>query len=283
MVQHLHRPSISGIGREWLSPRPKPHSVPNPPRHPSPSPSPLIAPLTQVLIRRQWPSLAPLSGPVELHRPWANGSRNEKNWVPWLTHAPPSGGASGGASVRSATSRVLLSYSIEPHEVLECSPTSGACTAVATASSAALWNSRVAGKVASRLLDYQPVQLPHLRGSTNCVRLRSRNICVAHWHNDFMRYYHWLYAFRTRPPYDVTAVSYPFRFLRYFHSDPPDKARDRLQFAAGLAPVASTAATLEPEMLTITYGVADCIAAEANITVGDVFAMLAGELIKLEL
>ena len=99
-----------------------------------------------------------------------------------------------------------------------------------------------------------------------------------------MRYYHWLYAFSAQPPYAVTAVSYPFRFLKFFVHDAPDKQRDRVQFAAGLAraPEPSSSAS-EPSHLTVSYGIGDCLCAEANVSVSDVFAMLAGGLIKLEL
>ena len=235
-----------------------------------------------VLIRREWPSLRPVGGRVELY--YGNSTRNEKNWIPFVVVRDGGSSGEGSSTGSGAASRVLFSYQVEPHIVLGCNAASGACAARHQSSAAALWTSRTADSIARRVLDHHTVSLAEIRGSTTCVMLRDLNICIAHWHNNFMRYYHWIYAFTPRPPYTVAAVSYPFRFLRFYVRDPPDKQRDRLQFAAGLAPMPGTAvAAGEPSHLTVSYGVGDCLCAETNISVAEVMAMLRGELVKLEL
>ena len=218
-------------------------------------------PNRQVLLRRAWPSLTPLSGPTELV--WhGRQSPREKNWIPFV----------------ATSGQVLITYSLEPHVVLDCHATSGACTPLAETSSP-LWLRRVSDFRGRRLLRDHDVNTSDIRGGSTCVPLSGRLVCAAHWHNLFASYWHFFYAMRPSPPFEITHVSYPFRFAAEFPRDPPDVNRDRIQFAVGLA--RSQAAP--GEMLTLSYGVGDCIAAEANVTIREVQEMLEGRLLKLEL
>ena len=67
-----------------------------------------------------------------------------------------------------------------------------------------------------------------------------------------------LYRVRRVPPFDVLALSPPFRFPDYFGSG---DARDKLQYAMGLraravAAAGSASSTYE---LEVAYGVGDCV------------------------
>ena len=73
------------------------------------------------------------------------------------------------------------------------------------------------------------------------------------------KYVHQLYRVRRVPPFDVLALSPPFRFPDYFGSG---DARDKLQYAMGLraravAAAGSASSTYE---LEVAYGVGDCAA-----------------------
>ena len=73
------------------------------------------------------------------------------------------------------------------------------------------------------------------------------------------KYVHQLYRVRRVPPFDVLALSPPFRFPDYFGSG---DARDKLQYAMGLraravAAAGSASSTYE---LEVAYGVGDCVA-----------------------
>ena len=93
-------------------------------------------------------------------------------------------------------------------------------------------------------------------------------VCIGHWHNNYAMYLHFMYLVEEAPPYRVAAVSYPFRFRRYF-----DDERDRIQFAAGTS-IDEAARTLR-----ISFGVADCVASETTISTAEVAAMLRGDLV----
>ena len=82
---------------------------------------------------------------------------------------------------------------------------------------------------------------------------------------------------RSTAPYDITHVSYPFRLVGEYDDDLPTINRDRIQFAVGLA-----RSREDPAKLTLSYGVGDCVAAEVNVTVADVWSMLQGSLVKLK-
>ena len=84
---------------------------------------------------------------------------------------------------------------------------------------------------------------------------------------------------RPRPPYDITHVSYPFRMRREWPKDDGATNRDRIQYAAGLARSGDEPNTT----LTLSYGAGDCVAAEVNVSIADVWEMLQGTLVKLEL
>ena len=114
--------------------------------------------------------------------------------------------------------------------------------------------------------------LDELRGGSSCAELRwaGRNgfVCVGHWHNLFMMYFHFLYFIEAAPPYPLVAASHPFRFRRFFGDE-----RDRTQFAAGAATDAARGT------LRISLGVADCVATETELSLSDVAAMLRGDLV----
>jgi len=154
--------------------------------------------------------------------------RSEKNWIPFV--------AEDGRGRR----RLLMTYTIEPHAVLTCNATSGACITTFNTTARALWHRRTNAGAARRLMAYHHVELSRIRGGTPCVLLLEQYVCIAHFHNDFSRYWHWFYAFRRTPPHTVTQVSYPFRFAQHFHdapdrNNPKSENKDRVQFAAGLA------------------------------------------------
>lgn len=117
----------------------------------------------QVLIRRSWPALTPLGGPVELR--WAAGEVTvEKNWIPFL----------------SEDGRVLVSYSLQPHLVLRCGAVSGRCSVLHNTSTR-LWQQRLSDFRGLRLLHRNPASPSEVRGGTTCVALLERSVCTAHW------------------------------------------------------------------------------------------------------
>lgn len=196
------------------------------------------------LRRFVWPSLEPFGRPVPLT--YKRRRRREKNWIPFVSQG-----------------RVLLSYSLEPHVVLRCRPTSGACEEAHRTSNAPLWNRRI--------------HTGHhgLSGGTPCVQIGAMQVCVAHyrWPAGTMRvkgvkYWHVMYSFASTPPFAVVNVSRPFRFGALF--DEP-QGRDRTQYAAGLV------VDDERQLLTISYGVGDCIAASVDVTVAAALRLLSGD------
>ena len=89
-------------------------------------------------------------------------------------------------------------------------------------------------------------------------------ICKLYWFDYALpgavpKYVHQLYRVRRVPPFDVLALSPPFRFPDYFGSG---DARDKLQYAMGVraravAAAGSASSTYE---LEVAYGVGDCVA-----------------------
>jgi len=158
--------------------------------------------------------------------------------------------------------------------VLRCAVHDGVCEVAHNTSAAGVWRRRLSDRVGRRLLYEHKVQLPHLHAGSTCSALsitsNSNNflVCVGHWHNSFGLYFSFLYKMQSMPPYRIVAVSYPFRFRRYFDDD-----RDNIQFASG------TALDAEAARLRISFGVADCVAAETTVRLADVHAMLSGNLV----
>ena len=111
-----------------------------------------------------------------------------------------------------------------------------------------------------------------LSGGSSCSRLPGAGglVCVGHWHDGYQMYFHFLYELDPAPPHAVRAVSYPFRFRRFFGDE-----RDRVQYAAGT----TLDARAGNATLRISFGVADCVAAETTLRVPDVVAMLSGDLV----
>ena len=196
------------------------------------------------LRRFTWPSLAPLGRPIALS--YARRSRREKNWIPFASEG-----------------RVYLTYSVEPHVVLRCRTATGACEELHRTSNAQLWRRRIhAGHHG-------------LSGGTPCVALGGMQLCVAHyrWPAGTMRvngvkYWHVMYALANAAPFAVVNVSRPFRFGALF-GEP--QGRDRTQYAAGLVVDARR------QVLTISYGVGDCVAAAVDVAVADAMRMLTGD------
>ena len=168
---------------------------------------------------------------------------------------------------------------LEPHVVLRCAVHDGGCEVAHNTSAAGVWRRRLSNRVGRKLLYGHEVQLPQLHAGSTCSALGTTSnssagpeppplVCVGHWHNSFGLYFSFLYKMQSMPPYRIVAVSYPFRFRRYFDDD-----RDNIQFASG------TALDAEAARLRISFGVADCVAAETTVRLADVHAMLSGNLV----
>lgn len=236
------------------------------------------------LIRFSYPELVP-RGPWQPLQ-YAAARPREKNWIALAeAAATPPREHSDGPSTSSWSDPppdLLVSYSIEPHVVLRCAVSRLDCAVQYNTSAASLFRRRLGGssKLGRLLLYSHDVPLDEVRGGSSCSRMPRRDVaglvppgvdglvCVGHWHNHFALYVHFLYLVEDAPPYRVAAVSYPFRFRRYF-----DDQRDRVQFAAG------TAVDEASSTLRISFGIADCVASETAIPTPDVAAMLRGDLV----
>ena len=176
------------------------------------------------------------------------GRAVEKNWVPFVVDG-----------------ELYVAYSLCPHVILRCNvcfprkgdpnPRCGVCERV--------HNTTIPGCAEG------------LRGGSPLVPLDSTSLIgIAHTYDGLEdttddlgtevapgavpKYVHQLYRVRRVPPFDVLALSPPFRFPDYFGSG---DARDKLQYAMGLraravAAAGSASSTYE---LEVAYGVGDCV------------------------
>lgn len=238
------------------------------------------------LVRFSYPELVPKGSWQPLK--YSAARQREKNWVALAEVPAASPGDPLDGHPRSSMGGpppppdLLVSYSVEPHVVLRCTVIGLECAMEHNTSAASLFRRRLGGgSMVGRLLMYSHnVRLDELRGGSSCARMPRRDVtglvppgldglvCIGHWHNDFSLYMHFMYLVENVPPYRVTAVSYPFRFRRFF-----DDERDRVQFAAG------TAVDEASGILRISFGIADCVASETAIPTPDVAAMLRGDLV----
>ena len=154
--------------------------------------------------------------------------RDETNWTPF--------------SVDGET--LLLSYTLCPHRVLECSPSSGRC--------ALRWESTPESGCP---------RLSHgeMRGGSQMVHLPTRKLLVGAAHfkqrqaslGRASKYFHVLFAFHATPPYELRGLSTPFELP----APQISPFARHIQFVAGAALSASL-----PAHLQLSFGIADCAA-----------------------
>ena len=227
----------------------------------------------EVVMTARYMSIDGLLGPAIKLRPPAGWPvhRFEKNWVPFLHNGI-----------------LYLSYSLEPHVILRCDgavrgvpdpnpPELVVCTQAYRSSNPEAWRPTEGlfrnlnqprhakgGRGGSPL-----ILVPGLMGNT---AFASAYLGIAHFHPpDFHKqapsYWHFFYAVQTRPPFRVSAVSPPFRFVS---SRRWTGRADRIQFAAGLQ-------LLSRGRLAITYGISDMLAMQTSLTLSLVSKLLRGE------
>ena len=190
-------------------------------------------------------SLQPHYREVQLSWP-RMASGMQKNWLPFVVDGT-----------------LYMSYSLCPHVVLRCELESGACVKAHE----------------TRLADCSP----KLRGGAAPVAIRHHGVMlgVAHTTSNFtssqrgMRLYafyeHFLYLQRAVPPFDLVAVSPPFRFAHEFGGS----LTDNIQFCSGLQVAlgsgdASAGGGVARGVLTLTYGVGDCVARAVQVNLSHV-------------
>jgi len=184
---------------------------------------------------------------------WAEADlrRHQRNWSP----LPYSEGDGAGY--------LYVSYSICPHVVLRCDVGSGEC-----AKAFETYNADVCGRNATGSEGLRGGSLPvALRGVPG---LGDYLIAVAHTVEDAplnryvkRQYSHRFVLYDATPPFAVRSASEAFSFPAFFQNE-----IDSIQYCAGMAlqlPDEQQAA-----VLTVSYGVGDCVARTVQLPLADV-------------
>ena len=183
----------------------------------------------------------------------------EKNWIPFLYEG-----------------QLFLSYSLEPHVVFQCKLPRIAvaevrCQLAFLSTSPAIW--RPVEALFKQF--HQPNHAKGARGGTPLVSIRGAlpgwdgYLGIAHFHSSateldmYPAYFHFFYLLAARPPFRVTNVSPPFRFLASRHWT---GRSDRVQFASGLM--------REGWRLIVTYGVNDSLSMRTVLELPKVVGLL---------
>lgn len=207
-----------------------------------------------------------LGPPIALRPPpgWPE-HKFEKNWVPF-----------------TYLGELFLSYSLEPHVVLRCQlPRHEVvikCKQAYRTSSPRAWQATDAlfhgtmqPRYAKGARGGSPLLPIHMQGAAG-ESSTAGFLGIAHYHPSEgpsgapPSYFHFFYFVRSRPPFDVTAVSPPFRFLS---SRRWTGRRDRIQFASGLQ--------LVGRKVIVTYGSSDQLAMWTALDRSTVAQLLRGE------
>ena len=175
--------------------------------------------------------------------------RIEMNWSPFVINET-----------------LYLSYTLCPHTVLRCDPLSGACekafSSIPRGGCPGYQGADGKGRTPSAM--HGGSQLVHVRDGA-----ADRLLGAAHFklyapvkgqHALPWWYLHVFYTLDTAPPFALRGVSRPFILPGAFG----DPFKDRVQFGAGLAPVASGRAT-GADRFVLTYGLGDCVAMAVSL------------------
>lgn len=133
---------------------------------------------------------------------------HEKNWMPFFDN-----------------NDLMFVYSVNPHVILKCNITTGACTKVAETE-----NPNVNSK---------------LRGSSQARFYNNRYVAIAHWRTSSSSYLSQAYTFEAKSPYKITAISPTFVIAVEGR-----KAKSLIQFVSGFE--------IYNDIAHITYGEEDC-------------------------
>jgi hypothetical protein len=167
----------------------------------------------------------------------------EKNWMPIVADS-----GVGGAAL-------YLSYSLQPHIVLQCDRSTGVCSVVHNTSAPDTWRHAGFMRGSSPVLQHKP---------------SGRMIGVAHTRRRDV-YRHVFYELQPTLPFRVISTSHAWRFAAC-HGD-----EEKVQFVAG-----AYFSGVQQETLVLSYGASDRNSMVVTVRVEDVFRLLAGQLPSVE-